>query len=197
MDGEEERSAVRSLTEWVVLALLVEAPAHGFALAKGLTPDSDLGRIVTVRRPLVYRALDRLVEAGLAVPLQTEPGDSGPRRTVFRPTTDGSAAAERWLSTPVEHVRDLRVEFLVKLRLLQRRGRSDRLLVEAQRASLDETIARLIERPRGTAVDHHGAATGGSPESSQDLGAPDVVDLWRAHNASAVSRFLDELQTRP
>ncbi len=198
-DPAQERPVVRSLTEWVVLALLIEAPAHGFALSKDLTADSDLGRIVTVRRPLVYRALDRLVEAGLATPLHTEPGDSGPARTVYRPTNAGSAAAEGWLSTPVDHVRDLRVEFLVKLRLLQRRDRSDRQLVDAQRASLDETIARLIERPgTGATV---GAGAGVVPSSAEERGpqsgepvVSDVVDLWRAHNALAVSRFLDELQ---
>ena len=70
-----------SLTEWVVLAVLVEAPIHGFAIAKELRPDTDLGRILTVHRPLVYRALDRLVAAGLAEPHHTEPGAAGPTRT--------------------------------------------------------------------------------------------------------------------
>lgn len=163
----------RSLTEWVTLALLVEGPVHGFALAKILAPGSDLGRILTVRRPLVYRALDRLVADGLAAPRQTEPGDAGPNRTVMAPTADGVAAVNRWLITPVDHVRELRVEFLVKLRLLERRGRSNRRLVVAQRAALDQTLTGLIDKE-----------------------APDVVDRWRAHNATAAALFLDELQLR-
>ena len=159
----------RSLNEWVVLALLVEEPGHGFALARSLAPDSDLGRILTVRRPLVYRAVDRLVEAGLVEPVQTEPGDAGPSRTVLRATATGRRRLDRWLSGPVAHVRELRVEFLVKLRLLERRGLDPGPLVEAQRAALDDTLDGLVGRAR----------SGG-----------DVVDRWRACNAEAVSRFL-------
>ena len=86
-----------SLTEWVVLAVLVEAPIHGFAIAKELRPDTDLGRILTVHRPLVYRALDRLVAAGLAEPHHTEPGAAGPARTLHQPTLTGRRAADAWL----------------------------------------------------------------------------------------------------
>lgn len=161
----------RSLNEWVVLALLVEQPSHGFAIARALTPDSDLGRILTVRRPLVYRALDRLVGAALVEPVQVEPGDAGPNRTVYRSTARGRAAVDRWLATPVDHVRELRVGFLVKLRLLERRGRSRRALVTAQRAALDDTLRHLAAR----------AEDGGG----------DVVDRWRAANARAVGSFLD------
>ena len=87
-----------SLNEMVVAALLVEGDAHGFALAKELAPDSDLGRILTVRRPLVYRALDRVVAAGLAEHLQSEPGDSGPTRTVHTTTTVGRRSADTFSS---------------------------------------------------------------------------------------------------
>ncbi len=164
----------RSLNRWVVLALLVEEPAHGFALARALDADGDLGRILTVRRPAVYRAIDQLVDDGLIEPIQTEPGDAGPDRTVYRPTAVGRSDLDGWLASPVAHVRELRVGFLLKLRLLERRGRSSRRLITAQRRALDETIERLIDRPTG-------------PDA-------DVVDRWRSHNAAAVARFFDELQ---
>jgi PadR family transcriptional regulator AphA len=160
-----------SSTEWVVLALLGEHPAHGFALARELRADSDLGRILTVHHPLVYRALGRLVEAGLAEPRRTEPGDAGPRRRVHRATRRGRRVATAWLAEPVGHVRDLRIEFLVKLRLLERRGDDPVPLVVAQRAALAETLDRLTDR----------------------RAVHDVVDRWRLHNARAARRFLDEL----
>ncbi|MGH8947639.1 MAG: PadR family transcriptional regulator, partial [Acidimicrobiia bacterium] len=69
-----------STTEYVVLGLLTEGPTHGFAISKVLQPGTNLGRVITVRRPLVYRALDRLVDAGLAEPAHTEPGAAGPNR---------------------------------------------------------------------------------------------------------------------
>lgn len=166
-----------SLNEWVCLALLVERPRHGFAVAKLLSADSDLGRILTVRRPLVYRAIDRLVAAGLVEPHQTEPGESGPTRTVQRVTNAGRSAVADWLGTPVAHVRDLRVEFLVKLRLLERRGLPSKKLIGRQQRALGATLDGLVNR-------------------QADAGDDDVVDAWRAHNASAVSEFLRELQNR-
>ncbi len=160
-----------SLTEWVVLALLAEEPSHGFAIAKQLRPDADLGRVLTVHRPVVYRALDRLTAAGLAEARRVEQGDAGPDRTVLRPTRRGKAAVDRWLDRPVEHVRDLRIEFLVKLRLNQRRGRALTTVVDAQRERLAGTFDRLAESTDG-----------------------DVVDRWRRQNALAARAFLDELR---
>ncbi len=159
-----------SLTEWVVLALLTEAPTHGFAVAKELRAGTDLGRIMTVHRPLVYRALDRLVAAGLVERHHTEPGDAGPNRTLHRPTRRGRGAVNRWLDRPVGHIRELRIEFLLKLRLNERRSRDSSKLITTQRNALEGTVTRLRSEP-GT----------------------DIVGLWRSHNAWAAKSFLDEL----
>jgi DNA-binding PadR family transcriptional regulator len=166
--------ATLSLNEWTVLCLLAEQPAHGFALARQLEPSSDLGRIMSVRRPLVYRALDRIVTAGFAEAYRTEPGDAGPNRKRHRLTTDGDEAAAVWLSAPVTHIRDLRIEFLVKLRLNERSGHESSTLVQAQREALSGTLEQLSEL-RDDA---------------------DVVDRWRRHNAIAVSKFLAALTPR-
>src|SRR5579864_177516 len=74
-----------SLAEWTVLALLREQPAHGFALAQLTAPGGELGRIWRVPRPVVYRSLGRLVEAGLIRPESVEPG-LGPQRTIYAVT---------------------------------------------------------------------------------------------------------------
>jgi len=39
--------------EWAVLALLAEAPTHGFAIAKAMAPEGEVGKVWSVRRPLV------------------------------------------------------------------------------------------------------------------------------------------------
>jgi PadR family transcriptional regulator AphA len=163
-----------SLNEWVVLALLAERSTHGFALAKELQAGADLGRIVTVHRPLVYRALDRLASAGLAEPHQTEPSDAGPKRTLHRITRRGRRALHQWLSQPVEHIRDLRIELVVKVRLTERADLDPAPLVMSQRAALAQTLDNL---------------TGADPPT-------DVVDLWRYHNALAARSFLAALAVR-
>ncbi len=159
-----------SRTEWVVLALVVESPRHGFAIAKELAADTDLGRILTVHRPLVYRALDRLESAGLVGRGSTE-SDRGPQRVVMKATRKGKAALRSWLLEPVDHVRDLRITFLVKLRLCERSGLAAHTLIAAQQDTLAETLEHLAEPSE----------------------AADVVDLWRQHNAAAAASFLDEL----
>jgi PadR family transcriptional regulator AphA len=161
-----------SLTEWTVLALMGEQPSHGFAVGRQLEAGTDLGRVFTVHRPLVYRALDRLVAAGLVKADHTEPGVAGPDRTIYALTSQGRRALSAWLETPVEHVRDLRIELLVKLRLIARAGGDPRRLVHAQRAALGETLEALAQLPTGS----------------------DEVDLWRHHNAQAAAAFLAHLE---
>jgi DNA-binding PadR family transcriptional regulator len=163
------------VTESVVLGVLAERPSHGFAVSKILAADGELGRVFTVRRPLVYRALDRLVEAKYAEPLVTEKSEAGPKRTVLRVTPAGRRQNRNWLAEPVEHVRDIRIELLVKLSLLDRSGRSSLQLVRRQREALDAALDALGDVPAAR---------------------PDHVDLWRHHVAVAARTFLDDLEGR-
>ncbi len=160
-----------SITDYAVLGLLAERPTHGFAISKELAPGSQVGRVVTVRRPLVYRALDRLADLDLAEPVHTEPGDAGPQRTVLRVTRKGRGQLNRWLSRPVAHVREMRIEFQLKLVLLERSGKSPARLVEAQRAALDPTLTALETT---TTTDH--------------------LELWRRRNAIAAGEYLADLE---
>ena len=162
-----------STTEYAVLGILAEASSHGFAISKLLQADSEVGRVCTVRRPLVYRALDRLVEAGYATPVTTEKGNAGPRRVIHQVTAAGRRRLDRWLAAPVEHVRDIRIEFLLKVALLQRSDRSPVELIRRQRQVLSPTLDAL-------------------DESRPD----DHVELWRQHNATAAASYLDELEDR-
>jgi PadR family transcriptional regulator AphA len=168
--GDAGEPAELLLSEWVVLGLLAEAPAHGFALARELSRDGSLGAVWTVSRPLTYRALEQLVDRGLVEPVRVEPGQ-GPRRQVHAITATGRAALRRWLRTPVPHLRDVRTELLVKLALLERAGRSPARLVASQR----RIFAPMIVTLRQTRAE--GAAA-----------------LWRRESAVAVTRFLDALE---
>jgi DNA-binding PadR family transcriptional regulator len=163
-----------SLAEWTVLALLREQPAHGFALAQLTAPGGELGRIWRVPRPVVYRSLGRLVEAGLITPESVEPG-LGPQRTIYAVTAPGRQEVEDWLGTPVEHVRDIRSHLLIKLALLHRSGLDPADLLTRQRAVLDP-IAQAIEAQRA------------------ELEGFDAVLLaWRRATAAAALGFLDDV----
>ncbi|MGI8517150.1 MAG: PadR family transcriptional regulator [Acidimicrobiia bacterium] len=166
------KTATLSLTEWAVLGLLAEGPGHGFAISQELAPSGDIGRIFTVRRPLVYRALDRLIEAGLVEPKHTEPGNLGPPRLMHRITPKGRRALRLWLNQPVAHVRDIRIGFQLKLAFLERSDASPLPLITAQQVALERPLDAL-ER------------------SGEDR--PDHLELWRQYNAKAAAAYLEEL----
>jgi PadR family transcriptional regulator AphA len=163
-----------SLTDWSVLGVVCEHPTHGFAVAQEFTPAHTLGRVWTVRRPLVYRSITTLLDKGFVVEQGDAPSERGPQRTMLRATPAGRAALKAWLGRPVEHVRDLRSELLVKLALLDRVGASSKTLVDRQLAQLAPVLDVLKQRPRGDDFDA-------------------VVARWRREQALAVERFLRSL----
>lgn len=167
-----------SLTEHAVLGLLAEGPRHGFAIARELAADGSIGRVLTVRRSLAYRALDRLVSERLARPTRVEAGDSGPQRRVHRITPSGRRVLAAWLERPVRHLREVRLEFRVKLLLVERSGASPLPLLRAQRAVLEPAFVAI-----------------GQP-TDQPIGAGpfDHVEAWRRHSIGAIASYLDELE---
>jgi DNA-binding PadR family transcriptional regulator len=169
-----ERRETLSLNEWAVLACLVEHPRHGYDIATELGPEAEIGAVWRVARPLVYRALDRLAALRLAEPRRSEPGDGGPPRQVFGATADGRERIVGWVDEPVDHLRDVRGELLLKLVVARRLALDVGPLVEAQRARFERPLAALAPAPP----------------------ADDAVALWRHHSAAAVRAFLDDLGTR-
>ena len=163
-----------SLPEWLVLAILRQHPAHGFAVAQLTATDGELGRVWQIPKAVVYRAIGRLLDADLIAPEGTERG-AGPQRTVYTATPSGSEAAERWLHTPVEHVRDIRSHLLLKLALLHRAGCDPADLLNRQRAALGP-IAQAIEAKQA------------------DLDGFDAILLaWRRATAVAALAFIDDI----
>lgn len=161
-----------SVPEWLVLTIVGEKSTHGFAVAQLTAPEGELGRVWHIPKAVIYRSIGRLVDAGLITPEGTEPG-LGPQRTVYAATPAGRAAAQRWLHTPVDHVRDIRSQLLLKLALIDRAGDDPAGLLRRQRAVL-EPIVRAIEA------------------SKVDGGGFDATLLaWRKANALATLAFLD------
>ena len=163
-----------SLPEWLVLAILSQRSMHGFAVARLTAHDGELGRVWQVPKAVIYRAIGRLLDAGLVTPQGTQPG-LGPQRTVYSATPEGREAAQSWLHTPVEHVRDIRSQLLLKLALLDRAGDDPAGLLSRQREVL-EPIAKAIEARR-----------------SQCDGFDAMLLAWRTATASAALDFLDTI----
>jgi PadR family transcriptional regulator AphA len=163
-----------SLPEWTVLAVVNERPTHGFAIAQLTAPQGELGRIWHIPRPVVYRAIGRLLDAGLLVPGAVESG-RGPQRTVYSVTRAGREAVRHWLDTPVTHIREVRSHLLLKLALLDRAGGDPSGLLERQKAAL-EPIAEAIKAERPGA---HGFDA--------------TLLAWRRATTDATLSFIDDL----
>ena len=170
-------SDVRELApgEWSVLALLSDAPAHGWAIAEAMSKDGEIGRVWAVGRPLVYRAIELLESRRLIEPVGTEPGARGPNRSLFQATPEGREELARWLSDPVDHVRDIRSLFLLKLVLLERAGLDNRPLLEAQRALTVPAVSALEARLH------------------RSIGTEHVFVLFRLETTRSVVCFIDGL----
>jgi PadR family transcriptional regulator AphA len=158
-----------SLAEQVCLALVVEGVSHGWAIGTLLARGSELGRIWSLTRPLSYRAIEGLVENGL-VTRRTRTTGQGRDRALLAATARGRRATQRWLDAPVEHIREIRTELLIKLALRERAGLETRTLLTAQQDAFQPAIDALTSAGDGDGL----------------------VELWRRENARAVRRFLDQ-----
>jgi DNA-binding PadR family transcriptional regulator len=159
--------------EWAVLALLVAEPGHGWTLVRELAPDGEVGRIWSLPRPLVYRALETLRARSLVEDAGTVASVAGPRRTIVKPTPAGRRALREWLAEPVAHVRDLRSLLLLKLFFCDRLGIDASALLEAQRA--------LVQR----------IAAAQSEQLEASSGFAQLLALWRSESTEAALRFID------
>jgi DNA-binding PadR family transcriptional regulator len=166
------------LGEWVVLGVLCERPAHGWAVARTLGPSGELGAVWALSRPLVYRSIDLLKRWELIEAIGYEPGIRGPNRMVFRATTAGTDAMAQWLHEPVEHVRDVRSALLLKLVLAERAGMDQSAMLARQRRVIEEILDALETK----------ATVAG--------GAEWMLVRFRAESARGVLLFLDGLLTQ-
>jgi tRNA-Thr(GGU) m(6)t(6)A37 methyltransferase TsaA len=164
-----------SLTEWAVLGLLCDEPAHGWNIARAFAPEGEIGQVWTVSRPLVYRAITVLRDLGYIEDRGSVPSAAGPHRTLLGPTGRGRQAARRWLSRPTAHVRDLRSELMVKLLLLHRAEKDEVPLLQAQLAILERGEHALVCRV---------AESGGFERT---------VAVWRLSAGRAARAFIEAL----
>jgi DNA-binding PadR family transcriptional regulator len=167
-----------SLADWAVLGVVCEGPTHGWSVTRVLAADGDLGRIWTVPRPVVYRSITTLIDRGFVESAGESASGRGPQRTIIRATRPGRAALKRWLERPVDHVRDVRSAFLVKLALLDRAGRPRDELVRLQLAELGPVFDAVGRPVRGDGFDA-------------------VLARWRRESALGVRRFLESLLRDP
>ena len=129
--------------EYALLGFLLEQPLHGYEIYQRLQHAEDLSRVWRLKQAHLYALLRNFEAAGL-VAADLVPQEARPPRRVLRLTEQGQAAFDAWVRTPVQHGRDLRLEFLAKLFWAQRFGGDlAQQLIEAQRTAGVSWLANL------------------------------------------------------
>jgi PadR family transcriptional regulator AphA len=146
--------------EHVILGILMKQERHGYEIHNLLS--SGLGRAWYAGISQVYALLKRL-EAVKKVNSTVAQQDNRPAKHVYAITQKGREAFLQWVHTPLERMRDLRLEFLAKLFFIRKLNLSgiDELIrkqidifkgqlrgIKQQEATCDDAFERLVLRFR-------------------------------------------------
>lgn len=140
------RAATPERMEYALLGLLRREPLHAYEMHQRLHRDEPLGRIWQLKQSHLYALLARLEEDGLIAGV-TEPQGARPPRRMLALTDAGVATYTAWVTSPVRHGRDFRLEFLAKLACAAREGSATiAALISGQRDTCAEWLSALHAR---------------------------------------------------
>jgi PadR family transcriptional regulator, regulatory protein AphA len=144
-----------SLTlEHVLLALLDQKPMHGYELYQELCALQGISLIWNIKQSLLYAILDKLERNGF-LSSHLVPGETYPPRNYFHLTELGKNALQKWINSPVRRARDLRQEFLAKLIIARRYGKSKSLeLIHIQEQACQTWLNELEANVPARDQDH-------------------------------------------
>jgi len=144
-----------SAPEYAVLGLL-RRPMHGYQVAREMAGGSGLGLVCPLGMSNVYFLLGTLQERGL-VKVEERQEERYPPRVMLRATAAGHRAFDGWLREPVTRLRQVRLDFLVKLFFLSREDRGlARELVEVHKDFCRRYLAEwreLAKKPDAAGFD--------------------------------------------
>jgi PadR family transcriptional regulator AphA len=123
-----------SAAEYAILGLLYQQPMHGYQIAQELAPNRGLGLICPLGLSNVYFLLGNLERRNL-IAVDHRQQDVYPPKTILKATAAGKRAFQSWIWKPVSRLREVRLDFPLKLYFL---GQED---VESILRLLDGQIA--------------------------------------------------------
>lgn len=107
--------------ELALMGFLRKEPMHGYEIHRQMSDPDGLGQVWHVKQSQLYALLTKLEENGY-IDSDVEAQGSRPPRKVYNLTQQGSVVYLDWLQHPVEHGREMRLNFLVKLFFAQLEG---------------------------------------------------------------------------
>jgi DNA-binding PadR family transcriptional regulator len=129
-------------TAYAILGLLRERPMHGYEIAQYFKPEEDLGQVMPADMSTIYTFLKDLQEHGLIRGEQVTVGARPPRK-VFSLADDAEDFFLAWLRRPVARMREVRLDFLLKLYFAQQLSATDaKALIKAQIVACRDYLKR-------------------------------------------------------
>src|SRR4051794_16740768 len=123
--------------EYGILGLLRDKPAYGYELQRHFSGKQGLGRVCQVEPGMIYASLKSL--SGLELIDGSWDSTSYPPKAVYSTTDQGEAAFQRWLLAPVARIRDVRLDFMIKLYFALKEDKSlAARLIEGQLSATSE-----------------------------------------------------------
>ncbi len=143
--------------EYALLGFLRPGPAHAYEIYQRFAQTEILPLVWHLKQSRLYGLLDRLTEAGYLT-ATVEAHGNRPPRNVLHLTPSGVSAYRRWVVEPVQHGRDFRQEFMVKLYFARLEGTEvvTKLIEEQQkiaRAQQSRFQQQLATLPAGNVLD--------------------------------------------
>jgi PadR family transcriptional regulator AphA len=124
-----------------LLGYLVEGPKYAYELNQEFS--QSLGKIWRLGQSMLYAQLQNFLNDGL-LEMEIIPQPSRPARKVYKLTLPGKEFFFNWLQQPEEHLRNIRLEFLIRIYFFNRLGiQGLENLVIKQKTLLQEKINSL------------------------------------------------------
>lgn len=130
--------------ELALLGYLHQGPVHGYQLHQLVNDPNGLGPIWRLKQSQLYALLSKLEQAGY-IRGEVEPQEAArPPRRMYSLTTNGKAAFQSWLRSPVNAHHQMRQEFMAKLYFARLEGKKQvQDLINAQRAACQKWLEAI------------------------------------------------------
>jgi PadR family transcriptional regulator AphA len=136
--------------ENALLGILMTGPKYGYELHGYVS--AQMNQFWDLSMSQVYALLKRLENDGVVVS-QEEWQERRPAKKIFTLTPSGRERFLQWVNSPVEHVRDMRIEFTAKLFFVRELGLTTGLsLIDKQIDALKEKL-QVIESSKHEIID--------------------------------------------
>ena len=139
-------------TEYALFGALMSGPRHGYEILQFL--ETGLGPAWRVSTSQLYALLKRLDKEGL-VDSALETQDTRPSKRVFSIMPAGRKRFFKWLKSPTDHARDLRIEFLAKLYFFHHLDIPGGMDLVNSQIDLLEQFQGILRKKKETEGDHY------------------------------------------